>query len=235
MSMETNSPTQESTHNQYSQPPTLEQPKKQRGFLLPMIGIVVLVIIVGAGTYYIGIQKDNKITSNEQKLNTQSPPSSSPVPSSISSELKTYQGQYFSFQYPKDWPITKQDSSSVTLQKEEQLPAQGAYPAQTLVSILKIYSEDVSSDLSLQKWLEKSYFLGGDENLRKLTIQSAKKITTAGVDALAVQVPGSGGYIDQGTVFIYKGRGYHISIIGAEIPGSSEAYQTITNSFKFAP
>lgn len=61
--MEPNNPTQETTPEQYPQQQVTEQPIKQQGFLLPIVGVLLLLVIVGAGAYYLGTTKpSNKPT-----------------------------------------------------------------------------------------------------------------------------------------------------------------------------
>lgn len=70
--MEPNSPTHEVIPDQYSQQPTPQQPVKQNGFLLPVIGVIILLIIVGAGVYYLGITKSSGKPAIENVISTPS-------------------------------------------------------------------------------------------------------------------------------------------------------------------
>lgn len=144
-----------------------------------------------------------------------------------------FSGELFSFQYPKDWKIVKSDKNQIVLQKQEEMAAQGPYPAQTLRTDITIYSADVKPETTLDEWLEIRYLRGGDTNLFGLTKQSAKKTTLGSAEAIAIQVPGAGGYIDEGTVSVHKNKGYNVSIGGSELKGSTEAYQTVISTFKF--
>lgn len=144
-----------------------------------------------------------------------------------------FSGELFSFQYPQDWKIVKSDKNQIVFQKQEEMAAQGSYPAQTLQTNITIYSAEVTPDISLDKWLEMRYLRGDDQTLFEPTRNLSKKTTLGGVDALSVQVPGGGGYMDEGTISIYKGKGYDISVTGNLVNGSSEAYQTVISTFKF--
>ncbi len=216
--------------------PTLEHPvKNPRGNHPIILGVLVLLFIVGGGAYYLGTQNNRVAMQFQNNTNTPEPTNISSLGAiSTNSEYKTYQGQSYSFQYPSDWTIVKSDTNSVTIQKEELMQAQGAYPAQKAKVTISVYAANVQPNITLDKWLEGRYLRSGDANLFELTKQSAKKTTLGGAEALAVQVPGAGGYIDEGTISVYNGKGYDISIGGFEIQGSAESYQAVVSTFKFA-
>ncbi len=208
--------------------------KNQRGKMSLILGVLVLLLIVGIGAYYLGTQNNKQPSQVVNNTPTPQPTlTSSPSTVPANSELKTYQGQSYSFQYQSDWTILKSDTNSITLQKEQMMEAQGAYPAQKIKVTLSVYSANIQSDTTLDKWLESRYLRSGDTNLFELTKQGAKKTTLGGSEALAIQVPGAGGYIDEGTVSVYKGKGYDVSIIGSEIQGSTDEYQMVLSTLKF--
>lgn len=84
----------------------------QRGNFLIILGVLVLLIIVGSGTYYLGTLKTNsveKVTeSTNTQINNQDKATSLPAASSTSnSDLQTFTSSRcnFSIGYPKDWKI----------------------------------------------------------------------------------------------------------------------------------
>lgn len=71
MPMESNNPTQEINFSKSFQQPISEQLVKQKGLLpIPIIGMILLLVIVGVGAYYLGTTKPLKpsATINQNKL-----------------------------------------------------------------------------------------------------------------------------------------------------------------------
>lgn len=100
--MESGNITQETIPNQQFPQPISEQPKKQRGFLLPITGVILLVLVI-AGAYYLGINKSSTTTSNNQTT-----PTATPITSGTAS-WKTYLNEKYSYivKYPNDWLINE--------------------------------------------------------------------------------------------------------------------------------
>ncbi|GEM_PF-4592968 len=114
--MEQDNSAQETIVNQNTQQNIPEYPVKQKGFLLPVVGIILFLVIVGAGAYYLGITKPSIPSMLEKTaLTPQSSPTTnaaSPIASPSQSidqtaSWKTYDNQNqkgvaFSIKYPSD-------------------------------------------------------------------------------------------------------------------------------------
>lgn len=195
--------------------------RNQKG--LAPIHIVILIGIALLGyLFYSG-----KITL-PQKQASQSPITTS----NETTNAKTYTGSSFSFQYPTDWSI-KSNNDEVTIEKEHYFEQwEGGQPA-TLKSTIKISTKTVTPNITLDEWLKQRY-QKGDDNLFELIKKFAEKTTLDGNNALHVIVPGAGGYIDEGTIAIYNGNGYDISIQGqTAFPNIREVYNQVLSTFKF--
>ncbi len=189
---------------------------KQKG-LAPIIIVLLIAAAIGGYLVYTG-----KITLPQQTTQTSV---------DETANWKTYKGDNFSFQYPTDWNI-KSDNNVIFLEKEHYFDNwEGT--SQTLKSTIKISHKAVTSELSLDDWLKQLY-QRGDDNLFALVTKYAEKTKLDGKDALHVTIPGSAGMVDEGTIAIYKGNGYDISIQGqVAFPNIREVYNQILSTFKF--
>lgn len=99
--MEPNNPHQEITPNPSTQLSNPEHRVKQKGFLLPIIGVVLLLIIVGAGAYYLGISKPSNNPTPENATSTLSAQPTS-APNDETEKWNTYKNPegYFTVKYP---------------------------------------------------------------------------------------------------------------------------------------
>ncbi len=71
---------------------------KQKGFVVPLV-IIIGLLVVGAGIYYLKSSTDNKTVQEDENL-------------------KTYTNPRFSFRYPSDWNMGFTDSGVYVLTKE---------------------------------------------------------------------------------------------------------------------
>lgn len=218
----------------------IENPShKGKKYLFIAVIIVVVVLIVGSGSYFLGTQKNSipkEIRQDEHiiatPINSAPTPTSTPTPT-IDTGEKTFQGQSFSFQYPQDWVVLQSDNSYVSLQKTEMIIPDGGVSPQAVKNTLTIYSGTIQPSITLDDWFESRYLIQKDKNTSDLTKQLSKKTTLGGINAISVELPGAGGYLDQGTVSIYNGKGYDISIKGVSTPTNIQTYQSVLTSFKF--
>ncbi|GEM_PF-5953702 len=108
--MEGKNQIQEANLNQIAQAPTTESTIKQKGFLLPILAIVLFVVLVG-GAYYLGTTKSsNPLVANNVTPIANNQPSStaqlSPLPTSDpTAGWLTYTNAKlgYSFKYPTEW------------------------------------------------------------------------------------------------------------------------------------
>lgn len=221
--------------------PITSPPQKLVGnhkkYLFVSVLILIFLLVTASIGYFLGKQNNTtpgKKGENKLAITTPINPSSTREPDPTpDNKLKTFQGQSFSFQYPKDWTVTKSDNASVSLQKTDWIIPDGGTSTQPENTVLTIYSTNIQPAMNLDQWLENRYLFNGDKNLFDLTKQYSKKTSLEGAEAISVEVPGAGGYIYNGTVSIYNGKGYDISILGVHNPANLDAYQGILTSFKF--
>jgi hypothetical protein len=203
--------------------------------------VLVIILAAGTGGYWLGTRASHMLGPTIFQPSPISVQpfipvlSISPTSATVAVNWKTYTSseQGFSFRYPSDWNIVKSDTFSVILQKEEQLEAQGSFPAQTINTTIRVSALDLSPNTTLDKWFETRYRRGEDDKLFRQIKQNSKKTILSGVSGIEVQIPGAAGYVDEGTIAIYQGKGYDISISGFKGRGSYEAYQTVLSTFKF--
>lgn len=94
---------------------TLQHPNNShRGNFIIILGVIVLLLIVGSGAYFLGTQKNN---TQPQQVTTLSPtlqptttvttPTSYPTISiNQKNNWRTYNGENYTFMYPADWTLT---------------------------------------------------------------------------------------------------------------------------------
>lgn len=108
--MEPNNPTSKLSPDQYSQQPISEQPGRQKGFLLPIIGVILLIVIVSSGAYYLGRIKSTTSPKIEKVTPTLQPSSTvSPISPTIdpTTNWKVYKNTIYKFElrYPSNWSL----------------------------------------------------------------------------------------------------------------------------------
>jgi len=78
----------------------------QKGSLSVILCIVILLLLVGGGAYYFGTQKNNTPSPIQPTSTTTSQTPNSTATPIQKNELKTYNGQNYTFMYPVDWTVT---------------------------------------------------------------------------------------------------------------------------------
>lgn len=76
--MEPNNSPQESDPTQPVQQSDVQQIPRQKGFLLPIIAVVLLILVVGTGAYYLGTQRDSSSSIENTQVNNQQTQPSAP-------------------------------------------------------------------------------------------------------------------------------------------------------------
>lgn len=179
--MEPNNQTQELIPNPYSQ-----QPAKQKGFFLPVIGIVLLLIIVITGSYYLGTQKNQSRPKSVQETMNYIPtpsstptsyPSPTPIPSVETDNWKVYtNSSEFAFKYPSDWAITpntyKYDYVSLR-SPDYSVNTEGIETLDKGVELM-IYTE-TTTEKSIDKKFEQDRFAGQIANSKTYTTVDGQK------------------------------------------------------------
>lgn len=233
--------------NQTPQPQQLNpihtptNPSKNSKIVPIGLGIIV-VLVIAIGAYVLGAKQTQPPVQNTAQPSPIPSPTFIPSPlaiptidPSVTANWKTYNNPQLGivFKYPTDWQLNE-SGNIVSLKKEVQMKAQGAYPAQKISATINIYSDNISSTTTLEEWLETSYSRG-NSNLFKLIKEYSTHANLDNAEALEVIVPGGGGYIDKGILAIRNNKGYRISIIGSEIEDAQSTYQAIKSTFKFTP
>lgn len=86
----------------------------QRGNFPIILGVLILLLLIGGGAYYLGTQNSNRQTT---QVNTPSP--TAPIPTTSTnkkSNWKTYSGTAYTFIYPSEWKQTGPDQYLETVQ-----------------------------------------------------------------------------------------------------------------------
>jgi hypothetical protein len=195
---------------------------------LLIVGIV-LILIIGAGAYFIG-QKSMTKTVEKPKAVVQKP-TATPTPDPTAN-WKTYQGQYFSFKYPQDWSLDSSNKNSIKLTMVVNDKDSLGNPIK-LQSNISVNFLSVPQNTTLNDWLKTRYFRN-DQPLFNLALKSVKKTILSVSDALRIEMPGAAGYDDEGVVTIHNGYGLDISIIGDSLFGTNmKIFNQILSTFKF--
>lgn len=96
--MEPNNPTQESIPNQSIRLLNPEKTVKQKRFFLPIIGVVFLLVVIGAGAYYLSTAKSSNKTVTESLTPTSSTqPTTTTQAQGGTTNWKTYTHPTFNF------------------------------------------------------------------------------------------------------------------------------------------
>lgn len=229
MSMETNSPTQESTLNQFSQQPIPEQPMKQKGFLLPIIGVVLLLVIIGAGAYYLGISKssDNPTTENVTSTLSTQPTS---APNDETEKWNTYKNPegYFTVKYPPTL-LSKEEKAGVNSACETSLVL-----ADKASGFSKEYQGDITIDVCqvAEEFYPKAAFSNiEDGDIQSITIDGVKGYKKTGQADLAKL--GSKVRVTR-VALNFKNKEYTLDLrYIPNHPDYEQAFNQILSTFKF--
>jgi hypothetical protein len=121
--MESNNSNQGSTFNQPLQQSTPDQPVKQNFSPALIAGVIILLAIVGSGTYYLGTKKNQPTAiSQTETINNIATPTPTIYPNSTKSTLvvtipeettswKSYTASSeYTFSYPSDWKVVTDTS-----------------------------------------------------------------------------------------------------------------------------
>lgn len=94
-------------NNLNQSPPSVNPITNQKGNFLLIIGVVVLVLVIGAGAYYLRTRKPATIVPSPTSVITSPTPQVTPTssPTDETANWKTYTSEdaSFSFKYPSDW------------------------------------------------------------------------------------------------------------------------------------
>ncbi len=189
---------------------------REKGFTSILLILIVILLAAGGIYYYNNNLQDEQLN---LEIKTED------------SRAQTYKGSSFLFEYPTGWNL-KEDGQKITLEKLQELEANGPYPAQTYTNTITITTTNNTSKTNLDDWLVNLY--GDDKVLLPLIQKSAKRIKIDNADALEAEIPGSGGYYTHVAIVMYKDKVYEVNAWGLE--GGSripEAYQDILSTFKF--
>lgn len=178
--------------------------QKGQAFIWIIVGS--LVIAIAGGAYYLGRPTSPKPSSNPV-ITSQTPqptlnPDASPAPTGVgeTSTWKTYQGKYFSFQYPSAWPT----AYSTTGQSE--------------ISGYKKVLEITGTRISPNAVFEVTYRnISYEENKPTTRIDKSQKLLVNRKEATLFQLDGSGEVLPKG-----------YSIITIVVRGSDNTSYTIT-------
>lgn len=237
--MEPNNPTQETTPEQYPQQPVTEQPIKQKGVLLPVIGGVFLIVVVGAGAYYLGITKsstqpvtkDATPTSSLQPsptISTISPTATQPSTDQTANWKMYTSSSEFTFKYPSDWTITPDTYkyNYISLRSPDySVNTEGIETLDKGVELM-IYTE-TTTETSIDKKFEQDKFAGQIANSKTYTTVDGQRAIQYDYSYESTQATD--------TIFIKNGMHYLIKLRYADSNTKSKYWSTylgILGSFK---
>ncbi len=158
---------QEDNPNQ--NPSVINPISNQRGNFLLIVGVVVLVLVIGAGAYYLGVNKDSSSTNiKNQQIQVSPTTQSSPtgLPTGFTDETanwKTYTNKKYGieFEYPKELYIwsdhynNPNNENSLSLNQDDCENIQAAYCG--VRNSLAFYVES-AENLTLEEWIKVNLF-----------------------------------------------------------------------------
>lgn len=86
--------------------PVSNSVNNQKGFFPIILGVLVLLLVIGGGAYYLGTQKNANILPNDNTTQNSSinlSPTILPTEEPTNASLKSHDSKYFSVSYPSNW------------------------------------------------------------------------------------------------------------------------------------
>lgn len=170
---------------------------KQKGYLLPIVGVIFLSLIVGGGAYYLGTTKNSKqIQTQPIVTNQNNKQNETANTDSIEANWKTYTNTKYSFEFK--YPGDHTAYTSTDQNKPALIPATSKSDVVNIAAeedmlfcceAVKLSFSVKSTTINAQEWV-KEYLSSNPDWQQELPI--IKNITFAG--KTAVEANGRGGY-----------------------------------------
>lgn len=187
--MDTNNPTPKVNPSENpAQPQPISHPvHNQRGNVPIIIAGIILLLVVGSGAYYWGMQntKYRQVNNSEASISKNNQPIGNPTIVNDTANWKTYTNAKYGYtiMYPEDWYVLSPGNDgvkSVNIQnyEESQVSEQEkknmSLEADKMSIIIGVYDEPISSNQSLLEWLKsndkyESAMVGVPESVENIT------------------------------------------------------------------
>ncbi len=195
----------------------------QKGYILPILAVVVLILLLGSGAFYFGTKyqitpKDSGQTikevfiSNSPNSTAQTPSPNTTVPDETAN-WKEFTTPTFSFKHPSEYVIKEAVKNFFTISPNEEIPPQNA-DISVDARLIGNFSNYETAVAKIQ------------EGLTNKTVENYKNGTR--VTGLIEEGTAGGRYIDV-TIFKYGTAAIEIEYINGNIP--KEIYNKILASF----